>query len=75
MKKKIKEKKIEDEIIDMTKRDTGKMREAGCDLAIAAIRVAKDYDGIHRLMLAVSRWCEIISNEGGRKYKEVRKED
>jgi len=42
------------------------LRKAGCDLAEAAIRVTKEYDGVHRLMLAVSDWARAIANEGGR---------
>ncbi len=47
--------------------DNGKMRHAGCELAEAALKVIKDYDGVHRLSLAVSKWCEVIGNESGRK--------
>lgn len=42
------------------------LRKAGCKLAEAALRVAREYDGIHRLMLAVSEWADAIANEGGR---------
>jgi len=54
------------EIIKMLQEDNLNMRDAGCELVTAAIFVAKEYDGIHRLMLAVSKWCEVIANEGGR---------
>ena len=30
------------------------------------MRVAKTYDGVHRLMLACSKWALAIANEGGR---------
>lgn len=46
--------------------DNKRLREAGCELAEAAMRVAKTYDGVHRLMLACSKWALAIANEGGR---------
>ncbi len=59
--------KEDKKIIEMIKEDNHNMRQAGCELAMAAIWVVKDYDGTHRLMIAVSKWCEAISNEGKRK--------
>ena len=47
--------------------DNNKMRKAGNNLAEMAIRVIRDYDGIHRLALAVSDWTKVIANEGNRK--------
>lgn len=38
-------------------------------MAITAIRVARDYDGIHRLMLAVSEWTKTIAPMRGIKKK------
>lgn len=46
--------------------DNRKLRRAGCKLALAAIRVVNEYDGCHRLALAVSEWTATIANEGGR---------
>jgi hypothetical protein len=43
-----------------------KLRRAGCKLAEAAIYVAREHDGIHRLMLAVSEWTKVVADEGGR---------
>jgi hypothetical protein len=43
-----------------------KMRDAGCALAEAAMRVVRDYDGVHRLAAAVAHWMEVLANEGGR---------
>lgn len=57
----------EKEILEFIQRDNTKMREAGCELAIASMKVIKDYDGIHRLSLAVKDWCEVLANEGNRK--------
>ena len=42
------------------------LRKAGCKLAIAALYVAHEFDGVHRLMLAVSEWTQTLANEGGR---------
>lgn len=42
------------------------LREAGCKLAEAAMRVVRTHDGVHRLSLAVSGWATAVANEGGR---------
>ena len=42
------------------------LREAGCKLAEAAMRVVREFDGLHRLSLAVSEWSLAIANEGRR---------
>jgi tellurite resistance protein len=57
---------IEKGIIRMLEKDNKRMREAGNNLAIAAMRVIRDYDGIHRLSLAVAEWNKAIADEGGR---------
>src|SRR5690606_9512549 len=54
-------------LTEMLIEDNRAMREAGCELAEAAIRVVQEYDGCHRLMMAVSKWATAIANEGGRK--------
>lgn len=46
--------------------DYNKLRLVGDDLALAAFRVVKNYDGIHRLRLAISKWIEAVANEGRR---------
>lgn len=53
--------------------DVSTLREAGMNLALAAIHVVKEYDGLHRLSLAVSKWMTAVANEGGRGNKETRK--
>lgn len=45
-----------------------RMREAGNNLAIAALRVVNDYDGCHRLALAVADWSKAVADEGGRAH-------
>ncbi len=47
-----------------------RMRKVGNNLAIAAMKVIRDYDGLHRLSLAVSEWNKAIANEGGRPHKK-----
>jgi len=32
----------------------------------AALRVVRDYDGVHRLALAVSAWAKVLADQGGR---------
>lgn len=49
-------------------RDHKRMRLAGGILAEAAIRVIHDYDGLHRLSLAVAGWAEAIAAEGDRPH-------
>ena len=46
--------------------DATSMRHYGNELAIAAQYVVKEYDGTHRLALAISEWNKVIANEGGR---------
>lgn len=52
--------------------DNKRLREAGCELAEAAMRVAKTYGGVHRLMIASSKWAMAIADEGerGRLYSQ-----
>lgn len=52
----------------MMARDNSRMRRAGCSLAEAAQRVIRDYDGLHRLSLALVDWNLAIANEGDRPH-------
>lgn len=47
------------------------LRVAGCKMAEAALHVALESDGVHRLLLAVSEWIKVMADEGGRgeRYK------
>jgi len=54
--------------------DNARMRRAGCKLAAAALKVAHEYDGIHRLMLAVAEWSNAVADEGGRYQRYIRSE-
>jgi hypothetical protein len=57
---------IERALIDMQARDIARYKSAGDALAIAAMRVVTDYDGLHRLRLAVAEWNNACANEGNR---------
>jgi hypothetical protein len=49
------------------------LRRAGWDLAEAALYVAREHDGVHRLLLAVSQWTRTLADEGGRGQREAAK--
>ena len=53
--------------LDTVANDNKRMRKAGCDLAEAALRVVRDYDGTHRLALAIAEWTRVVADEGGRR--------
>jgi len=55
---------------DFLIKENAALREAGWDLAEAAMRVGRESDGVHRLMLATAKWVETIANEGGRDRQE-----
>ena len=57
---------IEAQRLTMVLDDNTRMRTAGCKLAEAALRVAREYDGVHRLLLAVSEWSTAVADEGDR---------
>jgi hypothetical protein len=46
--------------------DYAALKRAGDELAAAAMRVCHEYDGVHRLRLAVAEWARVTANEGGR---------
>lgn len=57
---------VEKDLVEMLIDNNCAMRKAGNELAIAAMRVVNEYDGVHRLALAVSEWSKVIANEGKR---------
>lgn len=59
------EKKLEEMLI----KDNHRIRKAGNLLAEASLRVIGEYDGLHRLAMAVSDWCRAIASEGGREER------
>lgn len=50
-------------------RDNASLRRTGLDLAEAATHVIREFDGVHRLALAVSAWHKCIADEGARALK------
>lgn len=48
--------------------DCARMRKAGGKMAEAALYVVHEYDGTHRLALAVADWSKAVANEG---YRET----
>lgn len=63
------------DISNMLAEENKRLREAGAELAIAAMRVATEYDGVHRLMLAVSKWANAMADEHGRGDRTTEQED
>jgi hypothetical protein len=57
-----------DKMISMLSKDYLRLKKAGCKLAMAALRVNREYDGMHRLSLAVADFMQAIADEGDR-YK------
>jgi hypothetical protein len=55
-------------LIAMLQRDHARMRPAGCRLAAAAMHVVAEYDGLHRLSLAVVDWAQAVADEGDRPH-------
>jgi hypothetical protein len=60
---------VERGCLEMMARDHKRMRDAGCALAEAALRVIREYDGLHRLSLAVAKWAEAVAAEGDRPHR------
>ncbi len=58
-------------LIQMLIDDNKRLRNAGCKLAEAALRVATKYDGVHRLMLATAVWSKAVADEGGRSKLKI----
>jgi hypothetical protein len=58
------------EEVEMLAAENVRLRRAGAALCQAAIRVASEYDGLHRMMLAVSEFTKVMANEHGRGDRE-----
>ena len=65
---------VEQGQVEMLVRDARKMREAGGALAVAAVQVIHEYDGLHRLSLAVAEWQKVIAAEGDRDARHSNRE-
>lgn len=61
---------MDNDVAKMLARDNKRMREAGCKLAKASLHVIREYDGLHRLSLAVAEWATAIASEGDRPHLE-----
>jgi hypothetical protein len=59
------QKLLSNQIIQLAN-DVNRFSDAGGKLAEAASRVINNFDGIHRLALAVADWMTAVANEGGR---------
>lgn len=58
----------QNQLIAMLQRDLARYRPAGCKLASAAMCVVGEYDGLHRLSLAVADWAIAVASEGDRPH-------
>ena len=57
---------VEQGQVEMLVRNARKMREAGGALRSPRSGLIPEYDGLHRLSLAVAEWQKVIASEGGR---------
>jgi len=62
-----------EELTDILNEDNKNILEAGHGLAKAVARVVEEYDGVHRLSLALSKWYLVIANRGDRGIKQLTK--
>ena len=53
----------------MSSKENAKLRKAGGFLAQRAMYTVTEFDGLHRLSLAVAKWATVVANEGGRSTK------
>lgn len=56
-------------MIDQLSKENAKLRKAGGFLAQRAMYTITEFDGLHRLALAVANWATVIANEGERSKK------
>ena len=57
---------VEAEQVKMLSKENEALRKAGARLARRAMYVVAEYDGLHRLSLAVSEWAKVMGDEHGR---------
>lgn len=53
-------------MIDQLAKENKELRRAGGFLAERAMYTVTEFDGLHRLALAVSNWAKTVANEGNR---------
>jgi hypothetical protein len=58
--------KKQQDLIEMLVKENRELRKASLDLAIHALYVIRNSDGLHRLAKSCSRIIRIISDENGR---------
>ena len=54
------------DLVKMLSRDISILKEGGYNLARAATNVVENYDGLHRLSLAIAEWHRSVADQGGR---------
>lgn len=57
-------------IIQQLIKENKKLKKAGGLLAERAIYTVHEFDGLHRLSLAVANWSLTVANEFGRKHEK-----
>ena len=62
--------KIELQMIKRLSIENDKLKKAGSKLAQRALYTITNYDGLHRLALAVSKFSKVLGNENGRGKKK-----
>lgn len=61
--------KHELQMIEQLSKENSELKKAGGFLAERAIYTVTEFDGLHRLSLAVANWATTIANAGGRDKK------
>ena len=56
-------------MIGQLSKENAELRKAGGFLAERAMYTVTEFDGLHRLSLAVANWATVVANEGGRSKK------
>ena len=56
-------------MIEQLSKENAKLRKAGGFLAQRAMYTVTEFDGLHRLSLAVANWATVVANEGERSKK------
>jgi len=64
---------VELQMIEQLSQENAKLRKAGGLLAQRAMYTVTEYDGLHRLALAVANWATTVANEGERSKKDENK--
>ena len=68
-KKKVIHNEFELKMIEQLSKENSRLKKAGGFLAQRALYTITEFDGLHRLSLAVAKWATVIANEGERGKK------